>query len=324
VEYRTLGRTGLKVSAIGFGCGSIGGLLIRGEAATQRRTVARAIEAGINYFDTAPSYGDGRSEETLGQVLRELRAEVFVGTKLRVEPEQIPEAPAAIRRSLEASLRRLGRERVDLIQLHNRIVTDGTEWRNGLPASAVLGTVLEGLRAVKDAGLARFIGCTGLGEPDAVRQVVTSGALDTVQCYLNALNPSAGWPAAPSGETDFGRLIDSAAAAGLAVLAIRVLAAGALAARDARHPVAGDPGFPLVPGLDYASHVERARLLGGLASELGLEGPIELSLRMVLSHTGVSTALVGFSDPSQLEDALRFAARGPLERSAVERVLQAG
>ena len=70
MEYRTLGRTGLRVSALGFGCGSIGGLMVRGQEDEQRRTFERALEAGITYFDTAPSYGDGRSEETLGRAGR--------------------------------------------------------------------------------------------------------------------------------------------------------------------------------------------------------------------------------------------------------------
>ena len=72
--YRDLGGTGLQVSAIGFGSGNIGGLMVRGEHAEQRKAVAAAIEAGVSYFDTAAQYGEGRSEENLGQVLRELHA----------------------------------------------------------------------------------------------------------------------------------------------------------------------------------------------------------------------------------------------------------
>ena len=63
MEYRVLGRTGLRVSVLGFGCGGIGGLLVRGDENEQRRTVERALEAGVTYFDTAQAYGDGRSEE---------------------------------------------------------------------------------------------------------------------------------------------------------------------------------------------------------------------------------------------------------------------
>src|SRR5919109_2262723 len=121
MEYRELGRTGLQVSMLGFGCGNVGGLIIRGSHQDRVRAVARAIEAGINYFDTAPSYGNGQSEQNLGQVLRELKAEVYVGTKVRIAPEEFGDLRGAITRSVEASLQRLGREAVDLIQLHNHI-----------------------------------------------------------------------------------------------------------------------------------------------------------------------------------------------------------
>ena len=70
MEYRPLGSAAIQVSEIGFGCGNVGGLMIRGERSAQVRAVARALELGINYFDTAPSYGDGQSETNLGQALK--------------------------------------------------------------------------------------------------------------------------------------------------------------------------------------------------------------------------------------------------------------
>ena len=65
MEYRTFGRSGMKVSVLGFGCGAVGGFMVRGDHAEQERTVARAIEAGVNYFDTAVQYGDGESEKNV-------------------------------------------------------------------------------------------------------------------------------------------------------------------------------------------------------------------------------------------------------------------
>ena len=70
MEQRQLGNTGLKLSVLGFGCGMVGGLMIKGSAAEQARAVARALELGINYFDTAPHYGDGASECNLGPALK--------------------------------------------------------------------------------------------------------------------------------------------------------------------------------------------------------------------------------------------------------------
>src|SRR5437763_4030192 len=118
---RTFGRTGMRVSALGFGGGAVGGLMVRGSPADQERAVARAIEAGITFFDTAPGYGDGASETNLGRVFSTLRPEIVLATKVMIRPDERTEVGAAITRSVEASLRRLRRESVDLLQLHNPI-----------------------------------------------------------------------------------------------------------------------------------------------------------------------------------------------------------
>ncbi|MDP9374965.1 MAG: aldo/keto reductase, partial [Chloroflexota bacterium] len=78
---------------------------------------------------------------------------------------------------------------------------------------------------------------------------------------------------------------------------------------------------PLAGGPGYAHDLARARSLAPLVRELGLESPLELSLRFVQAHGGVSTVLVGYSDPTQLDDALRWTARGPLPADAVERIV---
>ena len=70
MQMRVFGRTGIRLSLLGFGCGAVGGLMVRGDAADQERTVARALAAGVNYFDTAVQYGDGASEQNLGRVLQ--------------------------------------------------------------------------------------------------------------------------------------------------------------------------------------------------------------------------------------------------------------
>ena len=130
MEQRTLGRTGLKVGVLGFGCGDVGGLIVRGTPAERERAVSRALDAGVNYFDTAASYGNGESERNLGATLRALRVRPYVGTKLRVPPEARDTA-AAVTQSVDASLQRLGMEGVDLIQLHNPIRADGSQARAG-------------------------------------------------------------------------------------------------------------------------------------------------------------------------------------------------
>ena len=84
MEMRAFGRTGMPVSVLGFGCGAVGGLMVRGDAGEQERAVARALEAGVNYFDTAVQYGGGESEKNLGRALGRLKpANAVIGTKVR-------------------------------------------------------------------------------------------------------------------------------------------------------------------------------------------------------------------------------------------------
>src|ERR687897_898668 len=101
MQKRRLGRTGLEVSVLGYGAGAVGGLFTKGAAADQERAIARAIEAGINYFDTASRYGDGESEKNLGRVLKALKANVVVGTKFRLTTEDRAKVGKAIEQSMD-------------------------------------------------------------------------------------------------------------------------------------------------------------------------------------------------------------------------------
>src|SRR5262249_53212435 len=142
------------------------------DRAEQKRAVTRALEAGVMYFDTAPSYGEGRSEENLGRVLGELGAwpDVIVGTKVRIQPADLADPIAAIQRSCEASLRRLGRASIDLLQLHNPIAPrdaggdPGIGSSRGLPVDVVGGLIAEGMEALVSRGWVRHVGITGLGD----------------------------------------------------------------------------------------------------------------------------------------------------------------
>src|SRR5262249_53940730 len=151
---RTLGRTGAKPAVLGFGCGAVGGLMVRGSAGDQERAVARALALGINYFDTAPLYGNGASEENLGRVLKKRQPTIFLSTKFTIRPEDRGRIGEAVAASLEASLRRLGRDSVDLLQLHNRIAREGDD--RPLAPEIVIGEVAPALEKLKQQGKIRF------------------------------------------------------------------------------------------------------------------------------------------------------------------------
>src|SRR5262245_24124490 len=132
--------------------------MIKGAAADQERAVARAVELGINYFDTAQMYGDGESERNLGRVLKALKPNVYVGTKVRLPPTERGKIGQAIAASLNASLKRLQLERVDLFQFHNAIVraTQGASFG----ADAVLDEVVPAFERLRAQGKLRFFGIT--------------------------------------------------------------------------------------------------------------------------------------------------------------------
>jgi aryl-alcohol dehydrogenase-like predicted oxidoreductase len=320
MKYRMLGRTGLKVSELGFGCGNVGGLLVRGEYPMMRRAVARALELGITYFDTAPLYGNGQSEVNLGAVLRELGADPIVGTKVRLESPDLDRVEAAIAESVKASLRRLGRERVDIIQLHNPVLPHPRLDEAGLAAHH-LPAVLRAFGALEREGKVRFWGITGLGESEMLQQVVAAGGLHTIQAVYNLLNPSAGMQA-PAGfpYQDYRQLIDRAADKRTGVIAIRILAGGALSGTLDRHPVAARSVAPIGTERDYAADVARGRRFAFLVEDGTVGSLVEAAIRFDLSKPEVSTALVGISSLEQLEHAVACANRGPLPAEALGRV----
>ena len=120
MQKRKLGRTGLDVSLLAFGCGAVGGLMTKGDPADQMRAVRRALELGVNFFDTAPLYGNGASETNVGRIFNELKPDVVLGTKVNVLPEDKGNIRAAIERSIEESLKRLQRDHVDLARFSAR------------------------------------------------------------------------------------------------------------------------------------------------------------------------------------------------------------
>lgn len=159
MESRQLGRTGLPVSVLSFGCGAVGGLMTRGDAREQERAVARALEIGITYFDSAALYGNGASETNLGRVLAKLNpSRVVIATKVRIPSAERGRMGDAIAGSLDASLKRLGRDHVDIFYCHNTIAAGGGG--DTITLQQLLGDALPAFERQRQAGKARFIGIT--------------------------------------------------------------------------------------------------------------------------------------------------------------------
>lgn len=324
MNYRKLGRTGLRVSEIGFGCGNVGGLIIRGSFTEQVEAVRLALELGINYFDTAPSYGQGRSETNLGKVLSELEPDIVLASKVGLSLDQLDNIPEAVETSVDASLERLQRDHLDILQLHSRIAStrDSSKWPRSLGIDDVLGEkgVAEAFDNMRNEGKTSFIGFTGLGETAALHRVVESGRFDVVQSYFNLLNPSAGYPVSKQFTGyDFKQLIDKAKSRGMGVAAIRVMAAGALGGDASRKGYAAlKVSGPMVPGGEYEKDQSRASRLGFLL-EAHRSLP-QAALQFVLTHPGVSTALVGFSNLDQIREAAESSEFGPLQERDMEKL----
>lgn len=313
MQFRMIGSTGLRVSEIGFGCGNNAVLMVKSPFEEQVRVVRRALEAGINFFDTAFAYGLGKSEENLGRVLKEVGADPVISTKIRLESDCVADIESATVRAVEAGLERLGRDRVDFVQLHTRVTLErGAEKRFSLTPKDVLGAggVIDGFKTMRDRGKVGFFGFSGLGDPTALHELVESGEFHGFQCYYNLLNPSAG-QAVPSAFSalDYGRILDRAAAKGMGAFVIRVLAAGALTADPSAG--GGGSGQTLSPGSDYPSDLQRAEKA---KAALGVDGKglTQTAIRFALMNEKVSTVLVGFSNPSHVDDAAACSGAPPL------------
>jgi aryl-alcohol dehydrogenase-like predicted oxidoreductase len=319
MEMRTFGRTGLQVSILGFGCGAVGGLMVRGAPADQERAVVRALEAGVNYFDTAAMYGNGESEKNIGRILNKLKPNVIVGTKVRLPSAEFGRIRAAVAESLEASLKRMGREQVDIFHLHNAITEKGGG--EAIAAKVVLDEVVPAFEALRKAGKIRFLGITAVGDTNALHQVIDARVFDSAQVSYNMLNPSAG-AALPGGypAQDYARMFDHTQQAGVGVVGIRVLAGGALSGVAERHPIASPPPDPIGSANAYDADLQRARRLLPLVQEGHAASLAEAAVRFAIAHQAMGTILVGMATMAEFEQALAAVSKGPLSAAALARL----
>jgi len=316
LKTRPFGRTGLQASELIFGAGNVGGLLIDSDDDTKRAAIRKALDGGINWFDTATRYGDGKSEQALGWLLPEAGADPIVSTKFNLDLDRLDDIAGQAEESLRGSLERLGRSSVDLLQLHNRIGSSVGGDRM-ITVDHFLGPngVADALDRLRDKGLIRFKGITALGEAGPCREVIESGRIDSAQVYYNLLNPSAArpMPEAWTGQ-NFGGIIESCRNNGVAMIVIRSFAAGVIATdrRTGRESI-------LTADTDLASEERKARaVFDALGDTYGTRA--QTALRFALANPDISCIDVGFGELSHIDEAVAAAEMGPLPRDALDRL----
>lgn len=205
IPTRPFGKTGRTVTVFGLGCFYVGGL---GSDAAGAEVVRRALDAGCTYFDTAPSYHAGVSERRVGIGLEGRRGDVFLSTKT------LERNGALARRELEASLKRLKTDHVDLIQIH--CVRTAADLASVLAADGPLVA----LRRAKEEGLVKFVGVTGHEDPKVMKAAIETDAFDSVLLPLNPVDLH--WASFVDGT------LPAAVTKGMARVGMKVFASGRL------------------------------------------------------------------------------------------------
>lgn len=176
LEYRTLGRTGLQLSVLGFGAAPLGGLYETIDPAEAASAIRAAVEHGINFFDTSPYYGTTLSETRLGEALSGLREKIILCTKCgRYGVDSFDFSAGRITRSIDESLGRLKTDHVDLFIAHDIEFGD---------LEQVINETIPAMRRVQETGKARFIGVSGLPLP-VLKEAVMRGGVDFVLSYCH-------------------------------------------------------------------------------------------------------------------------------------------
>jgi aryl-alcohol dehydrogenase-like predicted oxidoreductase len=220
MEYAQFGKTGVSVSRLGFGGAALGvkNYIRPYDPGTEEakleahRALETAVELGLTFFDTAPAYGEGRSERIFGEVLGALEpGRIFLATKC------VPSDYDGVMRSVEGSLKRLRRDYLDLLQIHGGTYTDER-------ARQILGPrgMVDAMLRLKAEGVIRFIGFTSEDNNRAVFDFIGSGLFDTAQLCYNLLFQHGYEPNRP-----FGSLL-AAEQQGLGIAAMRASGSGML------------------------------------------------------------------------------------------------
>jgi aryl-alcohol dehydrogenase-like predicted oxidoreductase len=303
MRYRKLGKTGFEVSEMGYGAWGIGGLQWIG-AQDRESLVAlrRAIDLGLNFIDTALAYGDGHSEQLVGQVVREAGRRVYVATKVPPKNELWPAQPGIgiaqvfpydyILRSTECSLKNLQTDTIDLQQLHvwNPEWIGRDEWRRAF-------------EELKRSGKVRAVGISiNDHQPDSALEIVRTGLVDTVQVIYNIFD-----------QTPERNLFPLTIEKNVGVLARVPLDEGGLTGKIDEHTTfpQGDFRNEYFQGGRKKQVKQR---IDNLRRDLGsYDGNMpEIALRFCLSHPAVTTVIPGMRSVRNAEANCAVPDKGPL------------
>ena len=305
MEYATLGRTGLRVSRAGFGGGGIGQVWGPTTEAEAIRSVHRALDLGITFFDVAPAYGDGKAEEALGKALQDRPEPVIIATKVRLRSDEMDNVAGAVRRSVDASLSRLRRDSVDVLHVHNRFTQHRGEVPHSLSADDALGPVLDAYKEMQQSGKTRYIGLSAMDHHvPTMRRIIASGEYDTVLAYYNLLNRTAQEPPPPGANIfDNGQIIPLAKSHNMGIIGIRSHAAGALTPSLDRPPAPNDTLMQ--------SDLRKAAMLDFL-----LDGPLttmsQAAMIFCLMNPDLHTTVPGVKNAAEAEEIARCADLPPI------------
>lgn len=317
MRYLQLGKRGPEISIIGFGAWAIGGRQWGpSDDAVSKQAIHRALDWGVNFIDTADVYGYGHSEELIAEVLRERVGEkILVATKAgndfyAVSPEERDRKPYGPDKfngdknyliwAAEQSLRRLGVDRLDLLQLHS---LDTELLRREGP--------WEALATLKQAGKIRFAGWSvkSFRETEQTQLLEQYGELiDCIQVRYNLLERGAEE-----------RLLPKARELGIGVIARIPLLFGLLTgkfSRSRKFSVGDHRSFSLSPE-KLGNYLDRLDSLKAALARIEGNTPAQVALRFCLSHPAVSTVIPGVRTPAQADENCGVGDWGPLEPEAL-------
>jgi L-galactose dehydrogenase/L-glyceraldehyde 3-phosphate reductase len=286
--------------------------------------VRQAVDLGINFFDTSPMYGGGKSEENVGRGLERLRDRVYIATKVRLQTkEDLTDMGSAVRRSVEQSLRRLRTDHIDVLQIHHQLGREGGRYlaavgpppRYAYRLTRELGLELgRAMQRMVQEGKARFLGITAWdGDPEVIEALLASGVFHTAQILYNLLNQTAA--SAPPGGfdgVDQGQAIPVAQLNDIGIIGIRAHAAGVLADQLDRE---------VAPDSEVARDFARCRKLNFLK-----KGPYttlsQVALRFCLDNPHIATVVPGIKNLAELEEIAACSELPPLDAQDMAEVQQ--